>query len=417
MIDHSRSGPACRSFALPGTAIRGGGSVGRAVAAAGVALLLLVVAQRPARAQPTTERTPNLAGTWVTSPWNLHFAFAHRFQVVGTEDADVSDLFGDGKVVNYPTFDLALGLPSDLMAGVRYSSNSLVVGNVNEWQPYLKWAPLRGADDGALSVAATLAWNGAAQSVDGELAARTQAGPLYLIGAVRGYSDVFDMPAGADDEALGLAGGIGLRINRYVSLAADASDLVAGPDAPAAWSAGLQIGIPYTPHTLSLQATNVYSGTLEGTATGNSSTTFYGFEFTVPFSGFARWGRIFGGEEDAGGGEGAEGGRDEGRAGAGERGGAELPPADRVVEVAVSDFAYQPETLRVRPGTTVRWVNEDPVAHTVGAEDGSWESPRFGPGESYSHTFREPGRHPYLCTLHPFMKAVVVVVPPEPGGS
>lgn len=376
---------------------------------AALGLLLLLGFSDPAAAQPTTERTPNLQGTWVTSPWNLHFAFAHRFRMVG-QDADVSDIFGEGEVVNYPTFDVTLGLPSDLMAGVRYSSNSVIVGGANEWQPYLKWAPVRDAGDGALSLATTLAWNGAAQSVDGELAARTQAGPVYVIGAVRGYSDVFDRPPGAEDEALGLAAGIGLRLNRYVSLAADASDLVAGPDAPAAWSAGLQIGIPYTPHTLSLQATNVYSGTLQGTAAGNSSTTFYGFEFTVPFSGFARWGRIFGAE---GGGSDEPGAPGDAGEVEGEAGAAELPPTDRVVEVEISEFAYQTQTLRVRPGTTIRWVNDDPVAHTVTSDEGRWDSAQFGPGESYSRTFREPGRYPYTCTLHPYMNAVVVVIPEQ----
>lgn len=357
--------------------------------------MLALTATVPLAGQPTTERTPNLTGPWVTSAWNLHFAFAHRFEVVG-DDADVSDIFGDGSVMNYPTFDVALGLPADLMTGVRYSSNSVVVGNANEWQPYLKWAPVREAGDGALSLATTVAWNGAAQSVDGELTARTETGPLYLIGALRGYSDVFDRPAGADDEALGVGAGIGLRLNRYLALAADASDLVAGPEAPAAWSAGLQVGIPYTPHTLSLQATNVYSGTLQGTATGDRSTTFWGFEFTVPFSGFARWGRLFG-EEDA---------TDDGDADP-----AAVAPAGRVVEVAISGFVFEEETLRVRPGTTVRWVNEDPVAHTSTSNEGLWDSALIGPGESYARTFREPGRYAYHCTPHPFMEGAIVVIP------
>lgn len=382
----------------------------RAAVVVATAALLVAGAAGGLDAQPTTERTPNLVGPWVTSSWNLHFSFAHRFEVVG-EDADVSDLFGDGSVVNYPTFDLALGLPAHLMTGVRYSSNSVPVGGSNEWQPYLKWAPVRGAGDGEVSLAATAAWNGAAQSVDGEITARTSAGPVYLIGAVRGYSDVFDRPAGADDEALGVAGGVGLRLGRYVALAADASDLVAGPDAPAAWSAGLQVGIPYTPHTLSLQATNVYSGTLQGTATGDRSTVFWGFEFTVPFSGFARWGEVFGG------GTGGEGGGAPQRAPEGapdERPAAAGPAAGReVVEISVSNFSFGEGTVRVRPGTTVRWVNEDPVAHTSTADDGLWDSALIGPSESFSRTFREPGRYPYHCTPHRFMKAEIVVVTGE----
>lgn len=360
-------------------------------------------------AQPATERTPNLPGPWVTSPWNLHFQFAHRFQVVGA-DADVSDIFGDGSLVNYPTFDVALGLPDDLMTGVRYSSASVLVGGSNEWQPYLKWAPVRGTGDGELSVASTLAWNGAAGSVDGELTARTRAGPVYAIGSVRAFSDVFDLPAGEDDEALALGGGIGLRLTRYLAVAVDAGDLVAGPEAPMGWSAGLQIGIPYTPHTLSLQATNVYSGTLQGTVTGDRNDVFWGFEFTVPFSGFARWGRIFGGDDGDGG---EPGGRLPPAGGEAEdppaADAAEAGAAGRVVEVPISGFAFGTAELRVRPGTTVRWVNRDPVGHTSTSDDGVWDSALLGPGESFSRTFREPGRYPYHCTPHPYMEGVVVV--------
>lgn len=393
-------GPGRGRRGAEGSAARRPFSGGRAPGAAGLAVVfaLAVLASAPAAlsAQPATERTPNLSGPWVTSPWNLHFQFAHRFEVVG-QDADVSDIFGDGSITNYPTFDVALGLPADLMTGFRYSSNSVVVGNVNEWQPYLKWAPIRGAADGALSLAATAAWNGAASSVDGELTARTRLGSVYGLAAVRGYSRIFDQPT----SAVGLAGGLGVRLNRYLAVAADVSDLVSGVDAPAAWSAGLQIGIPHTPHTLSLQATNVYSGTLQGTATGDRETTFWGFEFTVPFSGFARWGKIFGGEDDDRSGRPARGGD------------ARAPETARVVEVPISSFSFAEEELRIEPGTTVRWVNKDPVAHTTTSDEGLWDSALLGPGESFSRTFRQPGRHAYHCTPHPFMEGAIVVTSDE----
>lgn len=352
-------------------------------------------------AQPLTERTPNLGGTWVSSPRTLHFQFSHRFRTVGG-DADITDLFGDGELVNYPTFDLSLGLFEGALAGVRYSSDAVGARLSNEWQPYLKIAPLRGVGDGRLSVSLLGAWNGANQSLDGELAAETRAGPLLFSAAVRGFSDLFDLPAGMDDEALALAGGVGITLNRYVTLSGDIADLVAGPDGDAAWSAGLNVGIPYTPHTLSILATNVTSGTLQGVSTGagtflpTGNEVFWGFEFTVPFSGFARWGRIFDPEEIA-----------------------EQPPAGaeeaaRVVEVEISGLSFGEEELRVPPGTTVRWVNRDPVAHTSTSDDGVWESSLIGPGETYSHTFERPGEYPYHCVPHPFMRATVIV---EGGGG
>lgn len=352
--------------------------------------LVLLASAGPAGAQPLTERTPNLQGTWITAPRSLHFQFAHRFRMAG---GDVTDLFGRNRIVNYPTFELDYGLFDGAMAGFRYSSNSLVVGQANEWQPFVKVAPRRLSGDG-LSVSLLAAWNGAAQSVDGELAVQAAPGPLVLIGAVRGFTDLYDLPAGRDDEAVALAGGLGFKVNRYVTLVADAADVVAGPHGPAAWSAGVHVGIPYTPHTFSIMATNVTSGTLQGTSTGVRETAFWGFEFTVPFSGFARWGMIFGGGEDGG-----------GRAASPQ----EPPPDGPVVEVEIARFSFGPDELRVSPGTTVRWVNRDPVAHTATADAGGFASPFLGPGETWTHTFEEPGRYDYHCAPHPFMTAAVVV--------
>ena len=191
---------------------------------------------------------------------------------------------------------------------------------------------------------------------------------------------------------------------------------VAGPSGELAWSAGLQVGIPYTPHTFSLLATNVSSGTLQGTSTGVPGVVYWGFEFTIPFSGFARWGDIF--DPDTG---------------SSTTEAAPLPNAPdlgpppeserRVVELRISGLNYERSELRVPVGTTVRWINRDPVAHTVTADDGAWTSPLIGPGDVFERTFTSAGEFPYHCTPHPFMQARVTVLdgqdtrpPPTPDG-
>jgi plastocyanin len=355
--------------------------------------MVAVLAAAPrAAAQPVTERTPNLAGTWVTSPRNLHFTFSHRFEVVGG-DVDVTDIFGDGKIVNYPTFALTYGLFDGASLGFRYSSNSTLAGGPNEWQPYVKWSPLRAFGDGRLSLSLTAAWNGAAESLDGELGVQARFGRLSLLGAVRAFSDAFDRASGSSEGAMAVGGGALMRLTRHLSLAADVADLVTGADGDPAWSAGLQIGIPYTPHTLSLLATNVTSGTLQGASSGAPGAVYWGFEFTIPFSGIARWGELLDPYE----------------------GEARLPTAGRtpdgraVVEIEVRGFAFGGEDIHVPAGTTVRWVNHDPVGHTVTPDEESWGSSLIGPGEVYEHTFSDPGEYPYHCTPHPFMKGRVVV--------
>src|SRR5256885_14685083 len=55
------------------------------------------------------------------------------------------------------------------------------------------------------------------------------------------------------------------------------------PDERPVWSVGLQLAIPSTPHSVSLQATNASTGTLEGTSRGGAEARF-GFEYTVPIT-------------------------------------------------------------------------------------------------------------------------------------
>jgi plastocyanin len=79
--------------------------------------------------------------------------------------------------------------------------------------------------------------------------------------------------------------------------------------------------------------------------------------------------------------------------------------------VAIDNFAFAPATITVPEGTTVTWTNKDGDAHTVAAQDGSFSSAPLATGAGYRHTFTKPGTYSYLCTIHPFMTATVVVTP------
>jgi plastocyanin len=79
--------------------------------------------------------------------------------------------------------------------------------------------------------------------------------------------------------------------------------------------------------------------------------------------------------------------------------------------VAIQNFAFSPATVTVKTGTTVTWTNRDQDSHTVTAMAGSFHSPTLNTGQSYRYTFTTPGRFDYLCTIHPFMTATVVVTP------
>jgi plastocyanin len=77
--------------------------------------------------------------------------------------------------------------------------------------------------------------------------------------------------------------------------------------------------------------------------------------------------------------------------------------------VEIKNFAFNPTSLTVSAGTTVTWTNNDAVAHTVTASDGSFDSGNLAPGDSWSHTFTAAGSFDYRCNYHPDMLAKVIV--------
>lgn len=78
--------------------------------------------------------------------------------------------------------------------------------------------------------------------------------------------------------------------------------------------------------------------------------------------------------------------------------------------VNIQGFAFSPGTLQIPAGTTVTWTNNDQVAHTVTADDGSFDSGNIAPGGTYSMTFDTPGTISYHCAVHPNMTASIVVM-------
>ena len=75
-------------------------------------------------------------------------------------------------------------------------------------------------------------------------------------------------------------------------------------------------------------------------------------------------------------------------------------------------WGYQPATLQVKVGTTVTWINDGTVVHTVTASDRkAFDSKNILVKGSFSWTFRSPGTFVYFCTYHPWMKGRIVVEP------
>ena len=80
-------------------------------------------------------------------------------------------------------------------------------------------------------------------------------------------------------------------------------------------------------------------------------------------------------------------------------------------KISIGNFTFSPATLEVPAGTTLEWVNEDDVPHTVlGAErDSPLRSAALDTEDRYSVVLSQPGTYRYFCSLHPHMTGTVIV--------
>ena len=96
-------------------------------------------------------------------------------------------------------------------------------------------------------------------------------------------------------------------------------------------------------------------------------------------------------------------------------------PAKTVVVQMRDDF-FDPATVQIDPGDSVRWVNAGRNPHDVVASDGSFQSKILQTGESFTVTFPKIGSFAYYCHLHGASGTgmngrVYVGVTPEYAGS
>jgi plastocyanin len=87
------------------------------------------------------------------------------------------------------------------------------------------------------------------------------------------------------------------------------------------------------------------------------------------------------------------------------------PAADRAVSVDIAGFAFRPAKVEVDAGTRITWTNRDSAPHTATATmaPARFDTGTLKRGARSTRTLARPGTYAYVCELHPFMKATVVV--------
>jgi plastocyanin len=90
----------------------------------------------------------------------------------------------------------------------------------------------------------------------------------------------------------------------------------------------------------------------------------------------------------------------------------QMPPesslSGKTVDVEIKGFAFHPAVITVQAGDTVRWTNQDSAPHDAAGTGWTTQTP-LRKGESDTVTFDKPGEYDYICSIHPNMKAKVIV--------
>lgn len=90
-------------------------------------------------------------------------------------------------------------------------------------------------------------------------------------------------------------------------------------------------------------------------------------------------------------------------------------PLSGTVTVRMGATSFSPANVTITQGSTVRWVNDQAIAHTITpnnpAQAGAWTSQNIAAttNAQFSHTFTTTGTYPYHCNLHSGMTGNITV--------
>lgn len=82
---------------------------------------------------------------------------------------------------------------------------------------------------------------------------------------------------------------------------------------------------------------------------------------------------------------------------------------NKIIDISMKNAAYNPKSVEISVGDTVKWTNMDSIDH--GVEGSIFKSGVMSPGQSYEFQFTTPGVYNYKCPLHPAdMTGTITVV-------
>jgi len=78
--------------------------------------------------------------------------------------------------------------------------------------------------------------------------------------------------------------------------------------------------------------------------------------------------------------------------------------------IEIKDFAFNPQTITVKSGEKVTWINRDEEPHTIVSVGKQFKkSTALDTDQEFTITVAAPGTYDYFCSVHPKMTGTIVV--------
>lgn len=79
-------------------------------------------------------------------------------------------------------------------------------------------------------------------------------------------------------------------------------------------------------------------------------------------------------------------------------------------KIEIKDFAFNPQTITVKSGEKITWINKDEEPHTVVSVEKQFKkSSALDTDQQFTIVAGAPGTYTYYCSVHPKMTGTIVV--------
>ena len=78
--------------------------------------------------------------------------------------------------------------------------------------------------------------------------------------------------------------------------------------------------------------------------------------------------------------------------------------------IIIEKFKFVPDSLEVKVGDTITWINKDIIEHTATADEGDWTTEGLDKDQSETLTVTADMTESYFCAYHVHMKATLKIV-------